>query len=324
MKREKLYFNIILLLLVVAIVGSSVAMFDGSGKEESYSVSVIVNNSNNSRWTTMRQGLEQAAKDYDIEIDFVSTGEINSLEEELLLINREIDGGADGIIVQFVDSEIDSDRMSAITSRADVVLIGTDASPSELYNCVSPDNEAIGRELAKKIQEDMGAELQGKKVGIISGNQKQFAMQQRLGEFLTAFSGSGARIEWIIEGKTGTGVSELRHIQITNPVDILISLGNAEMEQAIDYASSASVQRNVTLYGVANSEKAVYYLDKGIVHTLVVPNEFNMGYESVEVLVNHMDFPLLEVEKREVNYLIANRENLYDKENQKILFPIVQ
>lgn len=324
MRREKIYFNTIILLLVVAIVGSSLAMFNGSQKGDSYSVSVIVNNSNNSRWTAMRQGLEQAAKDYGIDMDFVSTGEINSLEEEMQLINREIESGADGIIIQFVDSQVDQEAMAAITSRTDLVLIGTDASPSELYNCVSPDNEAIGDEIAQNIQADMGDELEGKKIGIISGNQKQFAMQQRLSAFISSFANSGASIEWIIEGRTGNGISELRHIQITKPVDIIVSLGNKEMEQAIDYVNAPSVQRKLVLYGVGNSEKSVYNLDNGTVRFLVVPNEFNMGYESVEVLVNHIDFPLLDIEKREVSCLIANRDNLYNKENQKILFPIVQ
>lgn len=324
MKREKLYFDIIILLLVVAIVGSSVAMFNGTKKEKSYSVSVIVENSNNSRWLAMREGLEQAAKDFDVEIDFVFTGEITSLEEELLLIDREIDGGADGIIVQFVDSDIDSERMSMITNRANVVLIETDASPSELYNCVSPGNEAMGRELAENIKKDLGNSLQGKKIGILSGNQKQFAMQQRLGEFLTNLEGSGADIEWIMEEKTGDGVSELKHMQITNPADILVALGNEELEQAVDYASSLDANRKVLFYGIGNSEKAVYYVDRGVVQSLVVPNEFNMGYESMELLMNHMKYPLMEIEKREVNYLIANRRNLYDKENQRILFPIVQ
>lgn len=324
MKREKFYFDIIILLLVVAIVGSFVAMFNGNQKKDTYSVSVIVNNSNNSRWIAMRDGLEQAAKDYDITLDYVSTGEISGIEEEMQLINREIERGADGLIIQFSDSEIDMERMMTITSRADMVLIETDASPSELYTCVSPDNLAMGSEIALALKKDLGKNLSDKKIGILSGNQKQFSLQQRLNGFLNMFDGSEAQIEWIVEENPGTGITEFRYNQLTTPVDILVALGNGETEQAIDYAVSVSETRSVLLYGIGNSEKAVYYLDKGIVQTLVVPNEFNMGYESVEVLVNHMDFPLSEIEKREVNFLTADRENLYEEESERILFPIVQ
>ena len=67
-----------------------------------------------------------------------------------------------------------------------------------------------------------------------------------------------------------------------------------------------------SLYGVGSSEKNVYYLDKGWIQTLVVA--------IAKQLIYHMDT----TRSSKVNYLVVDREHLYDADIQKVLFPIVQ
>ena len=78
------------------------------------------------------------------------------------------------------------------------------------------------------------------------------------------------------------------------------------------------------IYGEGCSDKTVYYLDKGIIKSLVVPNEFNMGYQSVHTIAEQIKYTFSSAERPTVESLVINRQNLYDEENQKILFPIVQ
>lgn len=67
--------------------------------------------------------------------------------------------------------------------------------------------------------------------------------------------------------------------------DIVIALENSETERAVDYMQENQISvNNCVLYGVGNSEKAVYELDKGRIQALLVPNEFHMGYQSVKEL----------------------------------------
>ena len=109
------------------------------------------------------------------------------------------------------------------------------------------------------------------------------------------------------------------------PVDILIVLGNDELEMVMDeFAAGEPTDGKCVVYGVGSSEKTVYYLDKGWIDTLVVPNEFNMGYQSMEAIAGQLIYHTDVVEKCEVDYLVVDRTNLYDEDIQKILFPIVQ
>ncbi|MFR2836002.1 MAG: hypothetical protein ACLTCI_04085 [[Clostridium] nexile] len=40
-----------------------------------------------------------------------------------------------------------------------------------------------------------------------------------------------------------------------------------------------AVSRGELLYGIGQSTEAIYYLDKGIAECVVVPDEFNVGYQ---------------------------------------------
>ena len=131
------------------------------------------------------------------------------------------------------------------------------------------------------------------------------------------------------EGLEGAGSVTLKvlkqGISADEPVDILITLGNAETETAVDYLQAdTSYKRQFMIYGEGCSDKMVYYLDKGIIKSLVVPNEFNMGYQSVHTIAEQIKYKFSSAESTTVESLVINRQNLYDEENQKILFPIVQ
>ena len=306
MKRNRIYFGLLLFILLVIIAWSSLAMLNVGKTERTFSVSVIVNDSNNDRWIALREGLEQAAQDYNIELNYVSTGNISDMEEEMALIQREADLGADGMIVQMVGSEVSAEQMATIDGRTALMLIETDVMPEGLYPYIG------------------FRSLTGKKIGILAGNQEQIAMQQRLDGLETALD--GIEIEWMIPGQPAESAVDILAKQRTSPVDVIVALGNSEVEVAVDYLLTLTEEEKakISLYGAGCSEKAVYYLDKGIISSLVVPNEFNMGYQSMEEMARQLEYRLSDAESQTVDYLVVDRTNLYDADNQKVLFPIVQ
>lgn len=315
MKRNKLYFGVLILILLLIIAWASYSMLHVGVKEETYEVSVIVNDSNNDRWIALHQGLEQAAGDYNIDLNFVSTGKIGSTQEEIALINRELENGAEGVIVQMV-GDFEAEEFNEVFAHAAVILLETDVTPEGVYAFAGPDNTAIGKALAEAVKEDFKETLSDKTIGILRGNEKMLSSQQRLDGLCEELSETDARIVWTLNlGEES---------QKIEPVDIVIALENDETERMVDYLQTENVPIQSVLYGVGCSEKAVYYLDKGVIHTLVVPNEFNMGYQSMEAMANQLRYRLTKAEDCHVDYLVVDRTNLYDEDNQKILFPLVQ
>lgn len=324
MKKNRLYFGMIIAFLVAIVVWTSYQMWNVGKEEEAHKVSVIVENSGFDRWSLMRQGLEQAARDYNIDLNYVSTSGFDGVSAELDVVRREIENGAKGIIVQMASGG-NTEDIAEVALKASVVLIETDVTPEDLYVVVGPDNIRMGTALAKAVTEDFGPELSDRKIGILSGNQKQLAMQQRFSGVTDSLADEGVQVAWCIEGTAEQEKEAFGAMLRETPVDILIVLGNDELEMVMDeFAAGEPTDGKCVVYGVGSSEKTVYYLDKGWIDTLVVPNEFNMGYQSMEAIAGQLIYHTDVVEKCEVDYLVVDRTNLYDEDIQKILFPIVQ
>lgn len=326
MNRNRIYFGLLMLILVVVIIGAVYEMMDAGKEEEPYTVSVIVEDSNNDRWIAMREGLEQAARDNNINLNYVLSGEFRDIKEEMDLLQRELRSGTNGLIVQMLSDEADMETMSEISGQAALMLIETDIEPQGLYAVTGPDNTGIGMALGSAVTDDMGTASSQKKIGILCGNQEQISMQQRLDGIEQIFEREGIEIVWQLRGNNENMSKSLVAADRDVPVDILIALGNDETELAVDYLLSKGEEKKGScfLYGVGCSEKTVYYLDKGWIQSLVVPNEFNMGYLSMEQIARQLKYRLSEAESTEIGYLVIDRTNLYEEENQKILFPIVQ
>lgn len=325
MTRNKVYFSGLILILLLVICWTYYSMLNVSIREESYRVSVIVDNSNSDRWISLRQGLEQAAEDYNVDLNFVSTGHYGNVEEQIRMIETEIENGAQGVIAQMVSSDGVSDGMEGVASSTVLMLLETDVNPEGIYAYTGPDNLEIGRALARAIKEEYGSSLQGKRIGILCGNQKQLSMRQRLQGLEEVLLEEKVQISWKVNGITETKEEELKHWGESNRADIIIALGNDETEELVDFIQSeGNSNYNCSLYGVGCSEKAVYYLDKGIINSLVVPNEYSMGYRSLEAVARQIQYHLSEKERNQIDYRVVNKQNLYEEENQKILFPIVQ
>lgn len=320
MNRNRLYFGLLILVLVITIVWTSVGMLGVNMEEKTYNVSVIVNDSNNDRYIAMREGLEQAAKDNNIQINYVSTSVLVNEKEESALIQREVENGADGIVVQLISSENTYEVFDNLESSVAVMLLETDSKAEGMYALTAPDNMKIGQLLAQAVADDYKKNITDKKIGILCGNQKQLSMQQRLKSVEETLQKNGAQVAWTLLSS-----QELEEKQKKDPIDILITLGNDETEAAVDYLLSESgYKRTFSIYGEGCSEKAVYYLDKGVISALVVPNEFNMGYQSIYEISKQLKYRLSSADSTVVDSLLVDKDNLYDEENQKILFPIVQ
>ena len=325
MKRRQIYFAGLILILVLIIFGVSAGMLFVNMEEEPNRVSVIVNDSNNDRWIAMRQGLEQAANEENIQLNYVSTGVLTSEEEQKALIDREVENGAQGVIVQLVSSVDPEQIFGQMDGSVAIMLLESDVDPEGVYALTAPDNRKIGTALAEAVIADQDGSLSGVKIGVLSGSSTLLSMQQRLSGVKDTLEDAGAELVWCIYDSTESFSTELAAMQEDSPVDIILSLGNRETETAVDYLQAGQEEEQpFRLYGEGCSEKAVYYLDKGVITALVVPNEFNMGYQSMRSIAKQLQYKLSSADSEQVDSLVVKKENLYDEENQKILFPIVQ
>ena len=103
-------------------------------------------------------------------------------------------------------------------------------------------------------------------------------------------------------------------------VDFVIALDNNSLVQAGEAAASNNLH-GALIYGIGKSTEAVYYLDTGVA---VVPDEFNMGYESLTEMSKKVKGSLYQLQEKEISYTILRQDTLFSKENQELLFTMSQ
>lgn len=318
MKKNRIYIVCLTAVVLIMIAYASYGMLNMGQEEKAYPVSVIVDNSSSDRWFAFREGLKQASRDYHVQLNIVSTGELSNLEEEKQLIERESENGARGIIVQMCDGDEQEiiAQLQEAAGTADILLVEADVEPEGIFPAVKPENYEMGRMIAVSIKEDEEY-LSGKKIGILMGHRERLSQKQRLKGFLDEMEDSDAEILWQI---TDNDIVQSEQLEMA---EILVALENDETERAVDFLVE-SERQSCSLYGVGCSEKNVYYLDKKRINVLIVPNEFHMGYQSVANIAarlqDHIDLSRDSV----VSFLVVRPEVLYEEDNQKLLFPLVQ
>ena len=313
MKKDKKMFIFIEAVLGTMVLFLAFLMLREKNVDKSYQISVIVENADDTQWSAFKYGLKMAAEDKGAEMVMVSTGASLSQEEEKKLIEEEIKNGADGVIVQPVSGEDTQQMLKEVGNKAEIMLVDDILSGIEKFPVIQPDAYAIGKTLVEELLKDYGGNLEGKTLGILNGKEGLKSSAEKEKGFIEALQGTGAEIVW----------SDTQITENMPDVDFVIALDDNSLRAAGEMAAANNLHGAI-VYGIGNSTQSVYYLDMGIAECLVIPDTFNVGYQSLTELVNKLEKAFYEYENQEISYTVMRRENMFSKENQEVIFTMSQ
>lgn len=323
MKNSKKLFILIESVLAVLVIIVAILMVQEKNGRALYKVSVIIQNSDDNQWSAFKYGLKMAAEDQGIEMYVVNTGEELSVEDEKRIIESEIDNGADAVIVQPVpDAE---EMLEKIRSKIPVMLVECSASEERTSAGIpvtAPDNYAMGVTLAEELLKDYEGKINDKKIGLLSKTDDSEVVADRERGFKDALMDAGAQISWSISEASFTEDREA-FLEDQPRVDYVIALDDDSLTRAGECAAANNLH-GALVYGIGYSTEAVYYLDTGVVECLVVPDGFNVGYQSLTEVAENLEKYFGKLQNREVSYMIIRRDTLFTKENQEVLFTMSQ
>lgn len=322
MKSSIRWYLIIEVILAALVIGMAFVMLRDQEEEDLQRVSVIVPDSDDSQWNSFRYGLEMAAQDTGVELVLVSTEGSMTVQEEEQVISQEIDSGADGLIVQPVWGE-GAVQMLEKTGEKIPLMLTESMGNQEKTNLVvtEPDQYAMGEALAEELLKDYSGSLKGKSLGILAESGSSYASGLRMAGFWDGVSHTGIELRWTLLGyQEGSGPEFLK----SKPqVDFVVALDDTSMIVAGECAVGGGLQ-GALVYGIGNSTEAVYYLDTGRVECLVVPDRFQVGYQSLTEVVRGMNSYLHKMKNGQVSHTVIRRDTLFSWENQDILFTMSQ
>ena len=321
MMNNKKGFVLTEVILMIMVIGLALMMISGQNKKALDKVSVILENAGDSQWSALKYGLKMAAEEEGIELAVVDVGEGLDAEAQKKVFEREIEDGADALIVQPVLDKNDQEVLKKIEKRVPVMLVGYEAEKGETrYDLpvIKEDNYEMGQALAEEMLKDFEGNIEEKKIGLLLASTDSNMLSSRECGFKDALEDKNANI---LELSLDSLLD--REENTESKVDIVIALDDSNLTAIGEYLASSQPHGEL-LYGIGQSTEAIYYLDKGIAECVVVPDEFNVGYQSLSEVARKLDHYFENVKKQTVSYSVIRKETLFSKENQELLLTMSQ
>lgn len=321
MMNNKKGFVLTEVILMIMVIGLALMMISGQNKKALDKVSVILENAGDSQWSALKYGLKMAAEEEDIELAVVDVEEGLDAEAQKKVFEREIEDGADALIVQPVLDKNDQEVLKKIEKRVPVMLVGYEAEKGETrYDLpvIKEDNYEMGQALAEEMLKDFEGNIEEKKIGLLLASTDSNMLSSRECGFKDALEDKNANI---LELSLDSLLD--REENTESKVDIVIALDDSNLTAIGEYLASSQPHGEL-LYGIGQSTEAIYYLDKGIAECVVVPDEFNVGYQSLSEVARKLDHYFENMKKQTVSYSVIRKETLFSKENQELLLTMSQ
>lgn len=321
MKDNKKMFILIEVVLGLMVLMLALIMIWEKNGEDRMKISVIIQNPDDTQWSAFKYGLKEASEDLNVEVSVVSTGLMRSENQEKHVIEQEVQKDVDAVILQPVPGADLEAMLEGIHVPVILIEHAADAEGTEgSAAVVGPDQAEMGRILAEEVLRDYQGDLTGREIGIFSKTTDLSAVKERERGAREVLERAGAKIQWFVAGDFEEIPDAFLGGQ--SVVDAVLALDDTSLTRLGKY--SADNVYETPIYGIGHSTEAVYCLDTGVAECLLIPDEFNVGYQSVAEVVKKIQRSVGTVQGQKISYKVIRKDTLFSRENQKILFTMSQ
>ncbi|WP_291649671.1 substrate-binding domain-containing protein [Clostridium sp.] len=320
--KKKLVFIILFIMLISSFL---VLLNEGKKKDvKVYNFSVIIRGKNSEGWRIIKEGMEQAASEMNVNIRFLTLLEENSIKEQTELIERELSDGVDAILISPTDYKAMASTIENVRKKIPVVLFESNIKTKQNIPYISCDNYELGQSLAEEIVRNGNTRS---KVSIIKSDLGCSSINERYLGFIDEIEKSKNTYEFLELPKDEVQLyNKVREIIENNETDAIITFEPSILEsigKAKKYVlSTNNLKSDVELYGTGSTSLIISLIEENIINSIAMQNEFNVGYLSVKASVSQIEEK--SIDDSIITSTIINSRNMYSKENQRMLFPFVR
>lgn len=320
--KKKLVFIILFIMLISSFL---VLLNEGKKKDvKVYNFSVIIRGKNSEGWRIIKEGMEQAASEMNVNIRFLTLLEENSIKEQTELIERELNDGTDAILISPTDYNAMASTIENVRKKVPVVLFESNIETKQNIPYISCDNYELGQSLAEEIVRNGNTRS---KVSIIKSDLNCSSINERYLGFVDEIEKSKNTYEFLELPRDEVQLyNKVREIIENNETDVIITFEPNILEsigKAKKYVlSTNNLKYNVELYGIGSTSLIISLIEENVINSIAMQNEFNVGYLSVKASVSQIEEK--SIDDSIITSTIINSRNMYSKENQRMLFPFVR
>lgn len=324
-KRRKQTFFVVLLLLVLSFLLLLSDTLWHEKDKKIYNISVITRGKNSESLMIMKQGIDQAASEMNVNISFITLSEENSTLEQTELISREIKNKADAIIISPVDYEKMVEPIEEAMKKVPVILFESSVKSDQVLPSISCDNYKLGVSLGEEVTRN-GNGISN--IVIVKNNLECSSIKERYDGFMSVMqrTKNNCMLWEIANDKQQTYYNGAKKLLEDNNVDVVVAFDTGILESISkvkkDLTNTNKEKANIEIYGTGSTSKIISFLEDRVINATAIQNEFNVGYLGVKTAVNKINGN--KIDESIISSTVINRNNMYSEENQRLLFPFVR
>ena len=286
------------------------------GPTELAEVSVLFRDADSTAMSAARQGMEQAAVDMDVELRLLNLSEDGLADEQKELLEREVENGADGVLLIPADREVLSPAVEA--SGVPVVTMETDMSDSGAAGYVSMDNTALGEALGNMALNGAAA---GSAVVLVNTAPDATGITDRVKAAAQVLEAADRRV-YDCRPYGGDSLEKALQAEVEQwSAAAVVAFDTDALEEAA--RALGQMENPPLLYGAGSSAAIAAYLEQGTITAVAARNEFAAGYLAVEMLV-HAIRGTASPKVQLLEFSVVRKETMYQPEHEKLLFPVTR
>lgn len=263
--------------------------------------------------STMRKGMEQAAQDLNVELRFLIPAEDNSAVQQAQLLEREVAGAASAVLLIPADREALGDAVSAAAGKTTLVTVETDMTAWGAAASITMDHQELGASLGAAA---LNGVPEGGTVLLLDSLPGDNGIRERMEAAKAVLERGGRQARVYKWDSDTTSLPDILRIERPRAIIAFEAAALADVAEL-----SRGEDTFPLLYGCGSTAGIAAALEKGRVTAITAVNVFSAGYLAVEAaaaLARHEDWTAA----APVAFSIVRQENMYDSDNQKLLFPV--
>ena len=263
--------------------------------------------------STMRKGMEQAAQDLNVELRFLIPAEDNSAVQQAQLLEREVAGAAPAVLLIPADREALGDAVSAAAGKTTLVTVETDMTAWGAAASITMDHQELGAALGAAA---LNGVPEGGTVLLLDSLPGDNGIRERMEAAKAVLERGGRQARVYKWDPDTTSLPDILRIERPRAIIAFEAAALADVAEL-----SRGEDAFPLLYGCGSTASIAAALEKGRVTAITAVNVFSAGYLAVEAaaaLARHEDWTAA----APVAFSIVRQENMYDSDNQKLLFPV--
>lgn len=316
MKRQYVFaFTAVFLLLAIIIVMLIQDSKDYNRRNTVYEVAVVIRGKPNSYWDAVKQGIDQAVSNMSVDLSYITMENDYDAKEQAEAIRREVDNGAQAIVIAPIGDEPELRKAVEEAARQVVVIeIESRIFEGKVNSTILADNKAMAEALGKAM---LNRRYEGEKYVLLLPEQPPDYLLKRYAALIQLLENEGAQVSFVtVPANPGLDIF---------PQDTTVCMAALDSVTLQAAAETISVLKEDApkLCGIGGGAAVAYYIENGTIDFAISESAFNLGYLSIKSAVDILRGQKTE-KLIEMDFRTITAQNIYEMENQRLLFPFVK